>query len=114
MILSIAERLIIGAFQFDAQGKVVARLTPLETRDTGMPGPIQAGNELGDGAVTLDQKMRRNTQIGDPGKIGMLCDIKAILEEFLHLAGAELPRRQADVVNHQQGNLARRTFIEIG
>jgi hypothetical protein len=44
----------------------------------------------------------------------MFGDIQTILEKFLHLAGGELRRRQADVVDDQQGNFARRAFIEIG
>jgi uncharacterized protein YecA (UPF0149 family) len=39
--------------------------------------------------------------------------LQAILEELLDLAGAELTRRQADVVNHQQGYLAGRALVEV-
>jgi hypothetical protein len=44
----------------------------------------------------------------------MFGDIQTILEKFLHLARGELRRRQADVVDDQQGNFARRALIEVG
>ncbi|MNO06863.1 hypothetical protein D3C81_2288290 [compost metagenome] len=58
--------------------------------------------------------MRRNPQVGDPFKVGMLGDIQAVLEKFLHLARLELRWRQADVVDHQQGNFALGARIEVG
>jgi hypothetical protein len=50
----------------------------------------------------------------DAGKIGVLIGVEAVLEELLHLAGAETGRGQADVVDHQQGNrFAVRARIEV-
>src|SRR5471032_950625 len=79
-----------------------------------MPGPLKAGDKLGDSTVTLNQKMCGYPQVGDPLKVGMLGDIQTILEKRLHLASGELRRRQADVVDHQQGNFIRGARIEVG
>ena len=114
LILSVGERQIIRAFKFDAHGKIVTGFPPFETRDAGMPGTLKTRDKLSDGAVTFDQKVRRHPQVGDPFKVGMLRDIQTILEKFLHLAGGELRWRQADVVDHQQGNFARGARIEVG
>src|SRR5690606_15742207 len=59
------------------------------------------------------QEMRRDLQLGDAGEIGMLVDRQAVLEELLHLARAELPGRQTDVVDHQQGHFALGTLVEV-
>ncbi|MNN52093.1 hypothetical protein D3C76_1575450 [compost metagenome] len=79
-----------------------------------MPRTLKARNKLGNGTVTFDQKVRRHPQVHDPFKIGMFGDIQTILEKLLHLAGGELRRRQADVVDHQQGNFACGARIEVG
>jgi len=57
--------------------------------------------------------MRRHLQLGDLLEKRVLMALQTILEELLNLAGAELPRRQADVVDHQQGNLAGRPLVEV-
>jgi hypothetical protein len=44
----------------------------------------------------------------------MFGDIQTILEKFLHLAGGELRRWQADVMDHQQGNFVCGARIEVG
>ncbi len=78
-----------------------------------MPGPIQTGDELGDGAITLDEKMCGDLQPGDLFEERMLVALQAVLKELLNPAGTELAWRQADVVDHQQGNLAGRALIEV-
>src|SRR5690606_25536076 len=52
----------IGAFQLDAQRKIVAALARAEARDAGMPGARLGGHELHDGAVAAHEKMRRHAQ----------------------------------------------------
>src|SRR5476651_785346 len=44
----------------------------------------------------------------------MFRDIQTILEKLVHLTGGELRRWQADVVHHQQGNLATGALVEVG
>src|SRR5690554_5883388 len=79
-----------------------------------MPGPLQAGNKLGDAPIALDEKMRRHAQLGNLSEIGMARRVQRAAEQLLYAAGTELPRRQADVMNHQQRDVAaRRPRIEM-
>lgn len=68
-----------------------------------MPSPLATGHELGNATITLNQKMRRNTQISYLSKIRMGTEIEAGGKELLYTTCAKLPRRQADIVNNQQG-----------
>src|SRR5690606_20742952 len=107
--------LVVGAFQFDAQGEVIAVLPPLEARLAGMPGAVQTGNKLGHRPVTLDEKVGRYPQLGNLGKIRVGISIEGAGEKLLDTTGTELARRQADIVNHQQrdsGPLG--TAVEMG
>ncbi|OMP12832.1 hypothetical protein COLO4_02707 [Corchorus olitorius] len=114
-ILGIAVGQIVGALQLDADGKIIAALTFAKARDPGMPGTVEAGNELGDPTVALDQKVSRHAQILDGLEKGMFGGVEAVLEEGLDLAGRELPGWQADIVDHQQGDgLAIGAGIEVG
>lgn len=75
---------------------------------------VVTGDELGDGAVAFDEEMRGNRQVADLLEIGMFVRVQAILEERLDLAGAELSRRQADIVDDQQRHrVPLRTQVEI-
>src|SRR5690606_19321689 len=71
-----------------------------------MPGPLQAGNELGDAPAALDQEVRRDAHTGEVLEIGMGGVIKAAGEELPDAAGGKLAGGQTDVVNDQQGNIA--------
>lgn len=70
LILGVAERLIIGAFQFDAYRKIVTSLATLETGNPRMPGAVQTRDKLRDLAVALNQKMRTDSQRFDGFKKG--------------------------------------------
>src|SRR3989338_3065395 len=78
-----------------------------------MPGALVTGDELRNSAITLDKEMRGHLQAGNAGEIGMLIRIQTVLKKRLHLARAKLPRRQADVMDHQQRNFAQRSLIEV-
>ncbi|MCY1433554.1 hypothetical protein D9M71_495850 [compost metagenome] len=69
-----------------------------------MPGAVQTGDKLSDLAVTLNKKMRRHTQVLDTFEIRVSAGIQAVLKELLDLAGPKLRRRQADIVDNQQGD----------
>lgn len=113
-VLRVRVRFRVGPLQFDAKGEVVARLATVEAGNPGMPGAVVTGDELGDGAVAFDEEMRGNRQVADLLEIGMFVRVQAILEERLDLAGAELSRRQADIVDDQQRHrVPLRTQVEI-
>jgi hypothetical protein len=51
----------------------------------------------------------------DFAKIRMVVRVQAVLEQGLNIITAELLRRQADVMDHQQGNvIGVGTEVEIG
>ena len=58
-------RQLVRAFQFDADGKVIAGLAPLVLRNPGMPGPQLERHELHDLAVAPHQQVRRHTPAMD-------------------------------------------------
>ena len=78
-----------------------------------MPGPLTARNKLGQAAVTLDQKVRRHTHFGNAGEIGMHLSGQLILEEPLHPSTPKFARWQADVMDHQQGDLISRAAVAV-
>ena len=57
-VLCIAKCFVIGTFEFDADGKIIAALSTLKFRHAGMPRAVERGNELDGAAVTPNQKMR--------------------------------------------------------
>ncbi len=61
----------IGALEFDADGKIIARRPPLEVRFAGMPGTVREPYILRDRAIAPDGQVRGNTQRRHLGKIGM-------------------------------------------
>ena len=79
-----------------------------------MPGAFSAGDKLDQFAIAPDEKVRRNAQCVDAGVIRMFARVEAIGEQLFYARPAEFPRRQTDVVNDQQADLAiRRPRIEI-
>ena len=56
-ILRCLERLALQALQLDADGVVVASLTPLPAGRSGMPGAVIAAYKLPDGANSGDKKV---------------------------------------------------------
>lgn len=93
---------IIAAFQFDADGEIVAAFATLETGFPGMPGAAIEGNILHHFAVAADQYMRRYLQFGDFLKIRMSGGIKGIAKQGIDPRSAEFARWQADTVDYQQ------------
>jgi len=61
-VLGSLKRKPVTALEFDADGKVVAVISSHPIRNSCMPGPSGAGNELNQLAVTADQKVSRNPQ----------------------------------------------------
>src|SRR3981081_3371892 len=53
---------IVGAFQLDADGEIVAVPPAAPRRRAGVPGAPRAGYELGERAVAADHEMRGNAQ----------------------------------------------------
>lgn len=90
------------AFELDADRKIVAALTPEKLRRTGVPGALVATDELDQLAASAHQKVRRHLQRGEVTIGWMSRGIETIAEQLLDRVAAESPRRQADVVDHDQ------------
>ena len=59
--------------------------------------------------------MGRDPQLMDSGKIGVSVRVEPPHKEIVDKGAAKLPRRQADAVHHQQGNIVRRgPFVVMG
>ncbi len=114
LVLRIGIRRLIGPFQLDADGEVIAGFTALETGLARMPGPAVERHKLGHPAVTLNQQMRGDFQPLDLFKERVPVRIQTIGKQFGNMTTAELPGRQADIVNHQQRNLALWTLVAVG
>ena len=79
-ILCVGERHGIAALELDADGKIVAAGSPLPERLSGMPGTLDAGNELDDPPVTAHKEMCRYFKPGKGLIIGMRIFIQSIGE----------------------------------
>ena len=80
-----------------------------------MPGPLIAGDELHQLAITPQQKMCRDAQIAQAGIKRMRGHIECIGEQTLDIRPAKLVRRQADIVqNDHVDRHAGRAGIAVG
>lgn len=59
------EGLVVAAFNFNAQRKVVTAVLATPRGDTGMPSALGDGNKLNDIAISPDEEMRGHAQILD-------------------------------------------------
>ncbi len=66
-----------------------------------MPGALQAGNELDQGAVAADEKMCGYFALINLAIIGVLFRIQAIAEQLYDAVPAVLAGGEADVMYHQ-------------
>ncbi|OCA66055.1 hypothetical protein A9X69_08840 [Aeromonas hydrophila] len=107
LVLCVGVWQLIGPFQLDPDGKVVARLATLPARYSRMPGSGTKRNILHQLTVAPDQAMCRDPQLMDTGKIGVSIGIESPKEKIIDEGTAKLARRQADAMHHQQGDIAR-------
>ena len=113
-VLTIVVFPAIFAFQFDADGKVVACNALLKPRLAGMPGSFRERHELHEFAVSMYQEVRGNPKAAYLGKVRMRGPVQLIHEQGLDVTAAEFTRRQTDTVNHQQLGYRRlRPFVTV-
>src|SRR6185436_18142014 len=97
-VLRVFERTVVDAFELDADGEVVAPLTPAPAGGAGVPGALVHRNELDQRAVAAHQEMRRHLERMNLAEIRVRLRIEAVGEQALDRVAAVLPRRQADRV----------------
>ena len=101
-VLRILEWPFIRTLEFDADRKVIATATSTPLGLAGMPGALCARHKLDQFTVAPDQKMAGDPEPGDLAIIRMRIRIELIGEQMGDPRPAELPRRQADVVDHKE------------
>ena len=72
-----------------------------------MPGSQVRGNELHEGSIPTDEKMRGHTQSSQSGKIGVPRAIKCIGEQLLHFIATIMTGGQTDAVDNEKADIAR-------
>ena len=114
-ILRWLKQATLQAFEFNADGKVIAVVTARKVRAPGMPGTRVTADKLPQFAATLDIKMRGDLQALDLFEIRVGVPVELVGEQLLHGGAAKLAWWQADGVQHQQVNRhIRRARAEIG
>ena len=109
------KRLVIAAFQLDADREIIAAGTLLPAGYTGVPGAPGAGDELDDFSVTANEEMARNFQAFQRLIIRVRLRIELIGEQFDDTFTAKFFRRQADGMDHQQADVIPvRPLVAIG
>lgn len=107
--------LAFEAFEFDADGVVVAVVAPAPLRSAGVPGAVCAGDKLHHFARAKDQEVRRDFQSADGLKVGVGVPVQRVGEKLLDLRAAVLAGRQADRVHDDEVDVgAGRAGAEVG
>jgi hypothetical protein len=107
-------RQAVGPFELHTDRKIIASGAAIVVRLTRVPGAISEFDKLRQFAVARHQKVRRDPQFSDLGKIRVHMGRQRIREQPFDPGSAEFPRRQADAVHDDQLRLhAGRTRIEV-
>src|SRR4029434_8687575 len=93
---------VVGAFELDADRKVVAVGAAAETRHAGVPRPLVAGHELQESSVAAHEKVRGDVQVRDRYKGRMGRRVEPIGEQPQDRVAAEHTRWQRDAVDDDQ------------
>ena len=101
-VLGIGECLVVGAFEFDADRKVVAAVAAAPSGLPGMPGAPGTRDKLDQFAIAAYEEVAGNLVVMDFAIVRVGARIKAIGEQFDDAGAAELARRKADAVNDQE------------
>ena len=103
---------IIGPFQLDPDGKIVAIFAASKARFPGVPGALIKIDKLGDATVALNQAVGRHFGARDGLKIWVGICVQFSEKQIFNIGSTELTGWQTDAVNHQQGDAFEgRTFV---
>lgn len=101
-ILHGLEGLAFKAFEFDADGEVVAVGSATPLRGAGMPSPGPCGRKLLHMAAAANHKMARHLEPANLLEIRVGVEIELVGKELFDFGAAVLAGRQADGVHHHQ------------
>ena len=101
-VLAVRVAGIVRAFEFDADGKVVAIRSSTAARDAGVPCAAIEGDELGDRTRATDEEVRRDAHAFQVGQARIAGAVQDVAKEPTDRAGAEFARRQRNTVDNDQ------------
>lgn len=101
-VLSGLVRRLVRAFKLNADRKVIAALAFVPPRNAGMPGAHVKRHVLDNFATAPDEQVARHLQPLDFGEIRMRFRVEQAHEQLIDVRPAELPRWQADAMDHDQ------------
>lgn len=107
LVLDIFIGRIVRTFQFDADSKIIAALSTLETGLAGMPRAFVKGGELQQAAIPPNQQVRRYLKPGDFPEIRMHSRIKPSKKQVFNERSTEFARRQGNSMYYQQADIGR-------
>lgn len=111
IVLFITITAMVSAFQFYADGKVIAARPALKTRLSRMPGPAIKRDELNNRAIAANQHVAGDLDAFQIRQIRVAPAIKMTAKERFYIVAPKMARRQTDPVDDQKADLRRRTFI---
>ncbi len=98
---------IIRAFEFDADGEVVAIGAAAPARDAGVPRAAIKGDELGYRTLATDEEVRGDAHPCQVGQARVSGAVQGVAKEPLDRAGAEFGGRQRNTVDNDQADVLR-------
>jgi len=93
---------VVAAFQFDADGEIVATGAALPLRDAGVPGALSAGDALDEPTVAADHEMRRHPEPRQRRVQRVGGGVERVGKEFQDVVAAEIAGRQRNVVEDDE------------
>ena len=117
LVLDGFKGLVIAAFQFNADGKIVAALAALKVGFAGMPGALLERHVLHDPTIPPNECVGGNRELANIGEVGMRCCVEPVAEQS-HLDRSAAQRTPVvvgvDRVETQRHRGASRILRDLG
>ncbi len=101
-VLAARVAFVVGAFEFDADGKVVATGAAAPARDAGVPRAAIKGDELRDAAGATHEEVGGDADPREVGQAWIAGAVQGVAEQPRDRAGAEFARGQRNAVDDHQ------------
>ena len=115
LVLRRREGVALQAFEFHADGVVVAVVPAPVMRLASVPGAVVAADKLPETAVSADKEVGRDLQATDRLKVRMRAPVELVAKQLPDFGAAVDAGWQADGMHHQQINTGlRRAGAKVG
>ena len=104
-VLAVRVAGVVGSFEFDADGKVVAAGAAPPARDAGVPRAAIKGNELRDAAAATHEEVGGDADPREVGQASIAGAVQGVAKQPRDRAGAEFARRQRNAVDDHQAHV---------